>query len=210
MNVSHEVMNIVKYENAISDIFRYYASNATKEILSISQLYYPASLSFAQDCDLDFLIEMVSRKEQLKMSISLTRAGRLAAGAVGASAVAGAMLFGGTPIAQAAPPLGPDTSFQMSGPHGVPLRPGGGGGGGGHGGGGHGGGWGGHGGGWGGHGGNWGGHGGNWGGHGGNWGGHGGNWGGHNGWWGGHPGWGNGGWGPPGLGYRPWWNNWWW
>lgn len=128
------------------------------------------------------------------MSISLTSAGRRAAGALGASAVAGAMLFGGTPIAQAAPP-GPGTSFEMSGPHGAPgfpLRPGGGGGGGG----GHGGGWGGHGGGP-----------GAWGGRGG-WGGHGG-WGGRGGGWGGHPGWGNGGWGPPGLGYRPWWN-WWW
>jgi hypothetical protein len=108
------------------------------------------------------------------MSISLTSAGRRAAGAVGASAVAGAMLFGATSIAQAAPPPGPGSSFQMSGPHDVPLRPGGGGGG----------------------------HGGGGGGHNGGWGGHGGNW-------GGHPGWGNGGWGPPGLGYRPWWN-WWW
>lgn len=110
------------------------------------------------------------------MSISLSSVRRAAASAVGAGAVAGAMLLGGTPVAQAAPMPGSGTSFQMSGPHGVPLRPGGGGGG--HG---------------------WGGHGGGWGGHGGNWGGHGGNW-------GGHPGWGNGGWGPPGLGYRPWWN----
>jgi hypothetical protein len=128
------------------------------------------------------------------MSISLTSAGRRAAGALGASAVAGAMLFGGTPIAQAAP-AAPGTTFDMSGPHGAPgfpLRPGGGGGGGG---GGHGGGWDGHGGGP-----------GAWGGHSG-WGGGGG----RGGWgrWGGHPGWGNGGWGPPGLGYRPWWNYWW-
>src|ERR1700722_8561236 len=99
------------------------------------------------------------------MSISLSSAGRRAAGALGASVVAGAMLFGGTPIAQAAPP-GPGTSFEMSGPHG-------GGGGGGHGGG-------------------WGGHGGS-GGHGGPgaWGAHSG-WGGRGGGWGGHPGWGNG------------------
>ena len=121
------------------------------------------------------------------MSIALSSARRAAASAVGATAVAGAMLFGGTPIAQAAPP-GPGTSFEMSGPHGAPgfpLRPGGGG----HGGG------------------------GGWGGHGGGWGGHGGGWGGHRGWgrWGGHPGWGNGGWGPPGLGFRPWWGprGWW-
>ena len=130
------------------------------------------------------------------MSISLTPARRLTASAVGATAIAGAMLFGATPMAQAAPP-GPGTSFEMSGPHGAPgfpLRPGGGG----HGGGG----WGGHGGGWGGHGGGFGGRGGGWGGHGGGWGGRGG--------WGGHPGWGNGGWGPPGLGYRPWWPGWWW
>ena len=59
------------------------------------------------------------------MSISLTSAGRRAAGALGASAVAGAMLFGGTPIAQAAP-AAPGTTFEMSGPHGAPgfpLRP---------------------------------------------------------------------------------------
>ena len=143
---------------------------------------------------------------------SLHSVRKAAVGAVGAGMVAGAMLFGGTPVAQAAPPPAPGTTFAMSGPHGapdLPLRPGGGGGG--HGGGGHGGGgWGGHGGGgWGGHGGGWGGHGGGWGGHGGDWG-HGG-WGGRGGW-GGHPGWGNGGWGPPGLGYRPWWPlwNWWW
>jgi hypothetical protein len=37
------------------------------------------------------------------MSISLTSARRLAASAVGASAVAGAMLFGATPAANAAP-----------------------------------------------------------------------------------------------------------
>ena len=122
--------------------------------------------------------------------ISLRSVRHAAAGAVGAGALAGAMLFGGTPIAQAAPPPAPGTSFEMAGgPHGpgLPLSPGGGHGGGGPGGGG--------------------GHGGGWGGHGGGWD-RGGGWGGHSGW-GGHPGWGNGGWGPPGLGYRPWWN-WWW
>jgi hypothetical protein len=89
-----------------------------------------------------------------------------AAGAVGAGAVAGAMLFGGMPVAQAAPPApAPATSFETVGPHGgaplgpglLPDRPGGHGWGGGHGGWGHGGfgrgGWGhggwGHGGGWG-------------------------------------------------------------
>ncbi|MDT5050098.1 MAG: hypothetical protein QOG75_6002 [Mycobacterium sp.] len=131
------------------------------------------------------------------MVTSLHSVRKAAVGAVGAGMVTGAMLFGGTPIAQAAPPPAPGTSFEMAGPHGapsVPLRGGGGHGGGGHGGGGHGGG---------GHGGAWGGRGG-WGGPGG-WGGRGGGWSGR----GGHPGWGNGGWGPPGLGYRPWWN-WWW
>ena len=99
---------------------------------------------------------------------SLHSVRKASVGAVGAGMVAGAMLFGGTPAAQAAPPPAPGTTFAMSGPHGapdLPLRPGGGGGGGGgHGGGGHGGGgWGGHGGGgWGGHGGGWGGHGGDW------------------------------------------------
>src|SRR6516162_3011301 len=135
------------------------------------------------------------------MLTSLSSVRSAAIGAVGAGALTGAMLFGGTPIAQAAPAPTPGTTFDMAGPHGapdVPLRPGGGGGG--HGGGGHGGG------GWGGHGG------GGWGGHGGDWGR--GGWGGGGDWddqggWGGHPGWGNGGWGPPGLGYRPWWA-WWW
>jgi len=41
------------------------------------------------------------------MSISLTSARRLAASAVGASAVAGAMLFGATPAANAAPAPAP-------------------------------------------------------------------------------------------------------
>src|ERR1700756_5480079 len=121
------------------------------------------------------------------MLTSLHSVRKAAVGAVGAGMVTGAMLLGGTPIAQAAPPPAPGTSFEMAGPHGgpgVPLRGGGGGGwgGGGHGGGGHGGG----------------GHGGAWGGRGG-WGGPGGGWGGRGGWgggWsgrGGHPGWGNGG-----------------
>src|SRR6516165_8785239 len=110
------------------------------------------------------------------MLTSLSSVRSAAIGAVGAGALTGAMLFGGTPIAQAAPAPTPGTTFDMAGPHGapdVPLRPGGGGG---HGGGGHGGGgWGGHGGGgWGGHGGDWGGHGGDWGR--GGWGGHGGDW----------------------------------
>ncbi len=136
---------------------------------------------------------------------SLLSIRRGAIGVAAAGLTTGAILFGGTPIAHAAPPPGPGISFDTVGPHGgpdLPLKPGGGGGGhGGGGGGGHGGG------GWGG-----GGHGG-WGGPGG-WGGHGG-WAGHGDWdrgvWG-HPGWGNGGWGPPGQGYRPWWPlwNWWW
>jgi hypothetical protein len=144
------------------------------------------------------------------MMISPRSVRNAAASAVGAGMLTGALLFGSTPIAQAAPPPGPGTSFEMAGPHGapVPLGPGGDHGGGGHGGGGHGGGgWGGHGGG------GWGGHGGGWGGHGGGgWGRGGGGWGHGGGGWGGHPGWGNGGWGPPGLGFRPWWNwwNWWW
>jgi hypothetical protein len=122
------------------------------------------------------------------MLTSFLSARTAAVSAVGAGIVTGAMLFGGTPTAQAAPPPAPGTSFDMAGPHGapgVPLGPGGGGGGhGGWGGGGHSG---------------W--------GRGGGWGGHG-DWG-RGGGWGGHPGWGNGGWGPPGFGYRPWWS-WWW
>ena len=119
------------------------------------------------------------------MMISLRSVRNAAAGAVSASALAGAMLFGGVPAAQAAP--APATSFETAGPHGgaplgpgvIPLRPGGGNGGGGHGG---------------------------WGG--GGWGG--GGWDRGGGW--GHPGWGHGGWGPPGRGFwgpGQWWN-WWW
>jgi hypothetical protein len=94
------------------------------------------------------------------MTISLRSVRNVAAGAVGAGALAGAMLFGGVPVAQAAPPPAAGTSIAMAGPHGgapgVPLR-------GGHG-------WGGGGG----RGGDWG-HGGDWG-RGGDWG-HGGDWG---------------------------------
>jgi hypothetical protein len=94
------------------------------------------------------------------MTISLRSVRNAAAGAVGAGALAGAMLFGGVPVAQAAPPPAAGTSIAMAGPHGgapgVPLR-------GGHG-------WGGGGG----RGGDWG-HGGDWG-RGGDWG-HGGDWG---------------------------------
>lgn len=80
------------------------------------------------------------------MLISLRAVRGAAAGAIGAGALAGAMLFGGTPAAQAAPLPAPATSFESVGgapltPGFIPDRPGGGGG---HGwGGGHGGGWGG-------------------------------------------------------------------
>jgi hypothetical protein len=95
------------------------------------------------------------------MLISTRAVRRVAAGAVGAGALTGAMLFGGAAAAQAAPAPAPATSFAAFGPHGgpgfIPERPGGRGfgGGGGHGGWGRGGGWG-HGGGfghrgWGGH-----------------------------------------------------------
>jgi hypothetical protein len=117
-----------------------------------------------------------------------------AAGVLSAGAVTGALLFGGAPVAQAAPVPGPDTSFAVTGPLGgpgmIPDRPGFGGGHGGfgHGGFGRGGGWG-HGG--------WG-RGGGWG-HGG-WG-RGGGWG-HGGW---GRGWGNGGWGRGLWGHHGWW-----
>jgi hypothetical protein len=105
------------------------------------------------------------------MTISLRSVRNAAAGAVGAGALAGAMLFGGVPVAQAAPPPAAGTSIAMAGPHGgapgVPLR-------GGHG-------WGGGGG----RGGDWG-HGGDWG-RGGDWG-HGGDWG-RGGWGWGQPWW---------------------
>jgi hypothetical protein len=60
------------------------------------------------------------------MTISLRSVRNVAAGAVGAGALAGAMLFGGAPVAEAAPPPAAGTSIAMAGPHGgapgVPLR----------------------------------------------------------------------------------------
>jgi hypothetical protein len=58
-----------------------------------------------------------SRKELL-MTISMRTIRGAAAGTVGAAAVAGAMLFGGTPAANAAPAPTPGTSFAEFGPHG--------------------------------------------------------------------------------------------
>src|SRR3984957_9903352 len=67
--------------------------------------------------------ELRSRKELTKMNTLRSIRGA-AAGAVGASAVAGAMLFGGIPAAQAAPAPAPATSFETVGPHGgAPLGP---------------------------------------------------------------------------------------
>ena len=64
------------------------------------------------------------------MLISQRSVRNAAAGAVGAAALAGAMLFGGDATAQAAPAPTPGTSFATFGPHGgpgiVPERPGGG------------------------------------------------------------------------------------
>ena len=68
------------------------------------------------------------------MLTSLLSVHNAAVGAVGAGVLTGAMLFGGPPVAQAAPAPTPTSGFEMSGPHGTP------GGGGGWGGGGHGGG----------------------------------------------------------------------
>jgi hypothetical protein len=60
------------------------------------------------------------------MTISVRSLRNAAAGAVGAGALAGAMLFGGASVAQAAPPPAAGTSIAMAGPHGgapgVPLR----------------------------------------------------------------------------------------
>jgi hypothetical protein len=95
------------------------------------------------------------------MFISLQAARKAAVGAAGAGALTGAILFGGAPVAQAAPAPTPATHFATFGPESardIPDRPGGGRGpGGGHGWGGRGGGWGGRGGGWGGGRGGWGG-----------------------------------------------------
>ena len=59
------------------------------------------------------------------MLISLRSVRSAAAGAVGAGALTGAMLFGSIPAAQAAPAAAPATSFAIAGPHGgAPLSPG--------------------------------------------------------------------------------------
>ncbi|WP_156622615.1 hypothetical protein [Mycobacterium sp. 852014-50255_SCH5639931] len=58
------------------------------------------------------------------MTISARSLRAAAVGAAGASAVAGALLFGASPAAQAAPVSGPDTSFTTTGPHGTPGGPG--------------------------------------------------------------------------------------
>lgn len=121
------------------------------------------------------------------MMFSLRSVRGAAAGAVGAGALAGAMLFTGIPAAEAAPAPAPApaTSFAAFGPHGVPEgpgilpdRPGGHGYGGGHG----------------------------FGGHGGF--GRGGGWGHHG--WGGRGGYGRG-WGhhDPFFRHHRWWNPWW-
>jgi hypothetical protein len=67
------------------------------------------------------------------MLISQRSVRKAAASAVGATAVAGALFFGGDAVAQAAPAPTPGTSFATFGPHGgpggpglVPERPGGG------------------------------------------------------------------------------------
>jgi hypothetical protein len=121
------------------------------------------------------------------MMLSLRTIRGAAVGTVGTAAMAGAILFGGTPAANAAPAPAPSTSFAEFGPHGPADIPS----------------WGGHGFG--------GGHGGGWG-HGG-FGRGGGGWG-HGGWghggWGRGGGWGNGwghggGWGWGHRGWNPWW-----
>ncbi|WP_156746470.1 hypothetical protein [Mycobacterium sp. E1715] len=58
------------------------------------------------------------------MTISTRSLRGAAVGAVGASAVAGALLLGPSPAAQAAPAPGIDTSFTTAGPHGAPGGPG--------------------------------------------------------------------------------------
>src|SRR5580693_1078062 len=59
------------------------------------------------------------------MLISLRSVRGAAAGALGAGALTGAMLFGSIPAAEAAPAPAPATSFAITGPHGgAPLGPG--------------------------------------------------------------------------------------
>ena len=50
------------------------------------------------------------------MLTSLRSARNAAVGAASAGVLTGAMLFGGTPVAQAAPPSAPGTTFEMTGP----------------------------------------------------------------------------------------------
>ncbi|WP_322857494.1 hypothetical protein [Mycobacterium shigaense] len=52
------------------------------------------------------------------MMLSMRTIRGAAAGTIGAAAVATAMLFGGTPAANAAPAPSPSTSFATVGPHG--------------------------------------------------------------------------------------------
>jgi hypothetical protein len=71
-------------------------------------------------------------EKELPMLISLRSVRKAAAGAIGAGALTGAMLFSGIPAAQAAPPTAPGTTFAMHGPYGAPVPARGGWGGGGH------------------------------------------------------------------------------
>ena len=48
------------------------------------------------------------------MLTSLRSARNAAVGAASAGVLTGAMLFGGTPVAQAAPPSAPGTTFELS------------------------------------------------------------------------------------------------
>ena len=57
------------------------------------------------------------------MSISVSSARRIAAGAVGASAVAGAMLFGAIPMAQAASVPAPAPTAPTAAPGAVHVAP---------------------------------------------------------------------------------------
>ena len=88
-------------------------------------------LLFAQKCASNVCISDSNIKwlEGMTSMISPRSLRGAAAGVIGAGAVAGALFFGGAPMAQAAPAPAPTTSFASAGPHSgpgfIPARPGG-------------------------------------------------------------------------------------
>lgn len=85
-------------------------------------------LLFAQKCLTNVSGNESKWLEGMTQMISSRSVRGVVASAMGAGAVAGALLFGGAPTAQAAPAPAPATSFDSAGPHSgpgfIPDRPG--------------------------------------------------------------------------------------